>query len=143
VRITDGKIDKSAQGFEIGHQIVRFNENTKETLEDLVSGSAIRKKFGKDPREVSDVKIWDHLAYELAIGVYNSILHWSPEVVVLGGPMIVGDPAIPIKKVEEHLKELTKVFPRIPVIEKAQLENLGGLYGALVLLNQSSASIQY
>src|SRR3989344_4628277 len=72
-RIVEGRIDKSAQGFEIGHQIVRFNENTEETLEDLVSGKAIRKKFGKDPREVKDAKVWDELSYKLAIGVYNSI----------------------------------------------------------------------
>jgi len=133
-RIVDGKIDKTAQGFEIGHQIINFDKNKKETLEGLVSGKAISKKFKKDPREIKDKKVWDDLAYTLSIGVYNSILHWSPEVVVIGGPMIVGSPAIPIKKVEKHLKQLVKIFPKVPKVKKANLKNLGGLYGALVLL---------
>lgn len=133
-RIVDGEIDRSAQGFEIGHQIIRFDKTKRESLEELTSGRAVRKKFGKDPREVKDEKVWDELSYQLAIGVYNSILHWSPEVVVLGGPMIDGDPAIPIKKVEMHIKKLLKIFPKVPKIKKAKLKKLGGLYGALKLL---------
>src|SRR3972149_3814287 len=52
-RIISGKIDESSQGFEPGHQIVFF-ENKITILENMVSGTAIEKKYGKQPYEIFD-----------------------------------------------------------------------------------------
>ncbi len=38
---------------------------------------------------------------------------------------------IPIPAVRKHLAEVMKIFPNIPPIEKAELGDFGGLYGAL------------
>ncbi|PIR40336.1 MAG: hypothetical protein COV33_00220 [Candidatus Zambryskibacteria bacterium CG10_big_fil_rev_8_21_14_0_10_34_34] len=134
-RIVEGKIDEYAIGFEPGKQIM--NIDSGETLEDLISGKALSKKTGKNPKEITDQNIWDEHAKILAVGLNNIIVEWSPDVVVLGGSMITGDPAIPINKTEEHLKEILKIFPKLPLIKKAELGDFGGLYGALAFLKDT------
>lgn len=131
-RIVDGVIDEHAYGFEPGHELI----DMQNSLEDLVSGSAVQERFGKKPYEIPQTDhLWDELAEKLSFGLHNSIVHWSPDSIVLGGSMIVGDPAIRIKDVEKYLKEISKVYPKLPKIKKASLGAVGGLYGALQYLN--------
>ena len=130
----NGVIDENRFGFEPGHQIIDVENN--KSLEDLVSGTALEEREGKRAKDVTDPAVWDELAHTLAYGVYNTILHWSPDTVVLGGSMIVGDPAIDVKVVEKYLKEINTKLPELPEIKKAELGDFGGLYGALTLLKQ-------
>jgi predicted NBD/HSP70 family sugar kinase len=139
-RIVGKKIDRRAFSFEPGKQIID-PDNTLcpdcpgNTLEEYVSGSAVEKRFGKKAYEIKqDDPLWDILAEWLSYGLHNMIVHWSPEVVVLGGSMIVGDPAISVEKTHEHLKKTLKVFPECPDIRKAELGAFGGLHGALELI---------
>lgn len=134
-RIIDGKIDRSSFGFEPGHQIID-PDNTLcpvcegNDLEAYVSGTAIENRFGMKPYEIHDDAVWDELAKFLAYGLNNTIVHWSPDVVVLGGSMMK-EVGIPIPAVRKHLAEILKIFPNIPLVEKAELGDFGGLYGAL------------
>jgi predicted NBD/HSP70 family sugar kinase len=144
-RIVNGSIDKAALGFEPGHQIINFDAdalicpgcNKQGHLEAYVSGSAIERRYGKKPYEIEDEKIWDEAAILLAIGLNNTIVHWSPDIVVLGGSMIIKEPGISIEKVQYYLKDIMRIFPEPPKIEKAQLQDIGGLYGALSLLKSN------
>lgn len=131
VRIVNGKIDVSSMGFEPGHQYIPL-KHTNELchLEGLISGSALRNKYDKSPEEITDDSIWEECAYYLSLGIHNSILFWSPDVVVLGGSMMN---KISIEKVEENLKNVMKIFPDIPELKKAELAEKAGLYGALTL----------
>ncbi|MBL7045255.1 MAG: ROK family protein [Parcubacteria group bacterium] len=133
-RYHNGVLDENRFGFEPGHQVIDFKNNI--SLEDLVSGTALEKREGKKAYEVTDPAIWDELAKTLAYGLYNTILHWSPDVVVLGGSMIVGDPAIEVELIEKYLKEINTKFPELPEIKKAELEDFGGLYGAIAFIKQ-------
>lgn len=133
-RIVAGKVDKKSVGFEPGKQIVDIEEGLNKTLEDLISGRALGERTGQNPKEINDPKVWDDLAQKLAVGLNNIIVEWSPEVVVLGGSMITGDPAIPLDKAEGYLKEILKIFGELPVIKKAELGDFGGLWGALKML---------
>jgi predicted NBD/HSP70 family sugar kinase len=126
VRIVDGRIDKNALGFEIGKQIIDFE--SEETLEGITSGGAIEAKFGKKPEEIKMETFWDKEAEMLAIGVYNTVLYWSPEVVVMGGGVMNN---FSIKKVNKYLKKLPPVFEKIPKVVEARLADTGGLEGAL------------
>lgn len=139
-RIVGGEIDDNYSGFEPGHQIIdpdntlcRVCENGE--LESLVSGTAIEKRFGKKPYEILDSAIWDETAKFLALGLHNTIVHWSPDVVVLGGSMMK-EIGIPIERVKYHLEKTLNIFPVLPKIKKAELGDLGGLYGALEYLKQ-------
>ncbi|PCI20006.1 hypothetical protein COB64_02860 [Candidatus Wolfebacteria bacterium] len=134
VRIVNGNIDISHFGFEPGHHIVDI-ENMK-SLEDIVSGSAIQKKTGKHPGTIDDDEFWDKKAQQFAVGLHNIIVHWSPDIVVLGGALMIKKPGIDVKQVEKYLKGIMKIFPEIPIIKEAELGHIGGIHGSLEYLKQ-------
>jgi glucokinase len=146
VRIVDQKIDVNVFGFEPGHQIIDadgsinpyFQQtetgNTKGEFESLASGSAITKRWGLLPVDITDEGIWGHIHWLIAQGLCNSILHWSPEIVVLGGGVAESE-KISLDKIQMYLKEVLRSFPEHPRLIKAQLGDLGGLYGSMAFLN--------
>lgn len=138
-RIIDGHIDKSSYGFEPGHQIIDIDGSLCQVChaveaEGLLSGTATEIRFRKKAYEITDPHVWEELSLWLAVVVNNSIVHWSPDVVVLGGSMIVGNPAIPVDRVRYHLEKILTIYPSLPLIVPAALADEGGLYGALALL---------
>lgn len=139
-RIVKGKIDPTAHGFEPGHQIISVGEQPDGTpvfgyLEDFISGTALKKAYGKPASEITDKQVWDDVAFFLAIGLNNVIVHWSPDVIVLGGSVAQ---QIDVDKVREYLKKNMRIFPELPLIIKAKLDDVGGLYGALEFLKQKT-----
>lgn len=144
VIIQDGKIAPTAMGFEIGKQIVNFDGekfcpscDELGYLESYISGRNIERKFGKKPYEINDPELWEETAKLLAVGLNNVAVFWSPEIIVLGGAMVLGNPAIPIERIKFHLDQLLKVFPEHPKLAKAALGDVGGLYGGLAFLRQN------
>jgi len=141
VKIEYGKIDDYRNGFEPGHQILDIDktilgEDVEPTLQNLVSGTALEERMGVKPYEIpqSDA-IWDQLALYLAHGLRNTILYWSPDAVVLGGSMIVGDPRILLDDIIRHTNEVLGDAIECPLIVDARLGDSGGLYGAMALLS--------
>lgn len=104
-------------------------------LEDLVSGTAVRKKFGIHPKDLDSLEERNKLADTLAQGLCTLIERWSPDTIVIGGSMIVGANPIPIERVEESLGRL---LPNAPVLKKAELGDNGGLWGGVTFLKQKS-----
>lgn len=142
-RIVDGKIDTASRGFEPGHQTIDADQTLCPTcksadLEDLVSGTALEKRFNKKPYEIPQGDpVWDELAHLLAHGLKNTTVYWSPDVIVLGGSMIVGDPRILLADIKRHTKALLDDLMPCPPIKDATLDDAGGLYGAMTLLSQT------
>jgi len=140
-RIVQGRLDSSTKGYEPGHQIIDFGrtlcpECKSGSLEDHVSGTAVKERMGKEPNEITDSAFWDEIARWLAVGVMNTTLHWTPDVVVLGGSMIVKQPGVDVSRVAHHLADILTIYPTPPAVKAAELGALGGLYGALALLEQ-------
>lgn len=139
-RFVDGQIDVARVGFEPGHQILDFDKSflsktESPTLENLVSGSAVERARGVKPFEISqDDAIWSELAMRLASGLRNTILYWSPDVIVLGGSMIVGDPRIRLDDIRRYTEGIIDGLVPCPKIVDAKLGDDGGLYGAMALL---------
>ncbi|PIW97174.1 hypothetical protein COZ82_01035 [Candidatus Kaiserbacteria bacterium CG_4_8_14_3_um_filter_38_9] len=142
VKITSGFIDETSAGFEPGHQILDIDRtilgsDISPTLENLVSGRAVEERTGIKPYDIpADDVIWNELAEYLAQGLRNTILYWSPEIIILGGSMMIGDPKIPLEVVR---KETVKVLDEVvasPFITLAKLGDEAGLYGAMVLAKQ-------
>ena len=144
VRIVDGEIDESAMGFEPGHQIMDIDGSIcpecdpPVTFEKLVSGSAIEKRMGKPAYEIKDEHFWKELAWFVAYGLNDIILHWSPNLIVLGGSMMK-EPGIDVEQVKKDLHEVVTIFPQLPDLVKAELDDLGGLHGALNYAQQKVA----
>jgi predicted NBD/HSP70 family sugar kinase len=100
----------------------------------LISGSAVEKRYGVHPLELgADTPVWEELARIAAIGIHNTILHWSPDTVVFGGSMF-NEIGIPIESVKVHLAAIMKKIPQIPNIVHSSLHDEGGLYGGLARL---------
>ena len=134
-RIVDGEIDRAAYGFEIGEQYV---DSSEQTFEELVSGHAIGARFGVPPRELGkDHPVWEELARTTARALHNTIAHWSPDRIVMGGAMM-SDIGIPIDRIEAHLKALPRKNPALPDIVHASLGDYGGLWGGIARLRRLS-----
>lgn len=133
--IQNKKIANTHYGFEPGHQIVNVKkvgegEYKFLTLEQLASGNSINRYLDeKSAKFIKDEVLEDVVTY-LAVGIYNSILHWSPEAVVLGGGIINSD-ILPIDRIKIRLQEINKVYIDLPVILKSQLKDFGGLWGGM------------
>lgn len=138
VRIVNGALDHGIQGFEPGHQIIDFKEPNK-PFEDYVSGSFVIKTTGKHPREITDPAFWTPFAKTMAVGLHNTIVHWSPDTIVLGGSMMKV-PGISVDEVRAELQQISHIFPTLPEIKHATLGDIGGIHGALALVRQKTQS---
>ncbi len=130
-RIVNGMPDVSAHGFEPGHQILVVNgENI--SLEKLVSGTALEKRYGKKAEDIEDERVWQEVVRYLSVGLNNTLVYWSPDKIVLGGSVMN---KISLDLLEQKFKETVFIFPEVPPIEKAVLDE-PVLWGALALASQ-------
>ncbi|MBI3103723.1 ROK family protein [Candidatus Daviesbacteria bacterium] len=135
-RVVNKKIDINALGFEPGHQIIVADGapcdcGGKGHLESYVSGSGLERIYGKKSADITDPQIWDQVAKYLAVGLNNTIVHWSPDIVILGGSVMK---SVDLEQVKKYLKEYLTIFPTPPEIVQAKLGDQAGLFGALSLL---------
>lgn len=136
VRIVNGKVDESALGFEPGHQIIVPDGNDcncggKGHLEAYVGGWYLEKIYRQKAEDIKDPAIWDEVSKYLAIGLTNAIVHWSPDILILGGSV---SRSIALEKVNIYLGQFLTVFPQIPLLANSALGGRAGLLGALKLL---------
>lgn len=136
VRVVGKKLDKNALGSEPGHQIIVPDGNPCECggrghLESYIAGTYLERIYHQKGEDITDPAIWDEVSRYLAIGLNNTIVHWSPEIVVLGGSVVK---SIPIDNVKRHLSTMLKTFSELPEIIPAKLGDDSGLYGALEFL---------
>lgn len=128
-QIIDGKFADNRFGFEPGHQIL--NNETGENWEELASGTAVEEKFGMHPKDVAQTGHWSKVENDVAIGIHNSIVHWSPDCVVVGGSMARDFTA---HRLTDRISNLMKIHPEIPEIKIAELGSIGGLHGGFAFL---------
>ena len=138
-KIVDQKIDKTSLGFEPGHQIIVIDGKDchcggKGHFETYVGGWYLERDYQIKPQDIKDPKIWEEVEKYLAIGLTNTIVHWSPDIVILGGAVMK---SIDLEKVKLYLKENLTIFPSPPEIVLAKLGDEAGLYGALQLIISS------
>ena len=125
-RFVNGAVDRRASwGFEPGHQIIVPDGEPcacggRGHLEAYVSGGAMAKK----PRTKSE------RAEYLALGLHNTVVHWSPDVVIIGGSAAK---TFAMKDITARLKKSLPFIPVLPPLRRAVLGDYAGLYGALQL----------
>ncbi|MDO8516393.1 MAG: ROK family protein [bacterium] len=137
-RIVRGRIDAKTLGFEPGHQIVDPKGppcacGGRGHLESFVSGAALYAHTGRRPEDIEDPHVWDALAQWLAVGTYNALVHWSPDIIIFGGSMMK---KIPLERVHAYAKGAMHIFGDVPHFVHGTLGDSAGLYGALALLKQ-------
>ncbi|GEM_PF-83881 len=133
VRVVNRELEPNALGFEIGHQIIDLDGSMRHAdLESLISGSALERRYGQSPQDITNPAVWEDVARQSAYGINNMIVFWSPDIVIMGGSLMK---KISIERVKMHVKAILKFYPELPVIVKSELGDLGGLWGALHYLN--------
>lgn len=129
-RVVHGSLDEATHGFEIGHQYLVVGEESRD-VESLLGGKSVKERFNMHPKDITDTRVWDELAGVCAYALFNSIVHWSPDTVVLGGSMF-GTVGIPIAKVKEELERINTFYPTLPKLTLGTLGTLAGLHGARI-----------
>lgn len=136
-RIVNGSIDENSLGFEPGKQIIDADGsifpkmNPPITLEDILGGLSIQRRKKMIPTEIEDPAFWKEMSSYLAIGLNDTIVHWSPDVVVLGGSI---SREFKPETLSKQLEKILTTFPKLPTIKNNLLQDLAGLYGALAYL---------
>ena len=128
-RIVNAKIDARAMGFEPGQQIINVDGQV-DYWENFASGTAIFKIHGKRGENIKDPQVWENEARLLAIGVHNTCVMWSPEIVIIGGSVMQ---SVSFEKLGVLVNEQLKIFTKVPEIVPAQLGEKSGFYGGLIL----------
>jgi predicted NBD/HSP70 family sugar kinase len=140
-RIVKGKIDASVWGFEPGHQVISI-DGEKRKLGEMLSGMSIEQEMGKKPGEIQDVNFWEEKSHILSVGIYNALLFWSPDIVILGGS--VGE-KMNIERIKQGVQNFAgDIFEGTPDIVRAELSDDSGLWGGVALLRTGveSAGVQ-
>ncbi|RJQ34412.1 ROK family protein [Candidatus Parcubacteria bacterium] len=130
-RVVDGRIDSGMYDFEAGHQIV--DAAAGKELEELVSGRAFEKRFDVHPKEAPRAG-YEEMTPVLAAGIYNMIVHWSPDAFLLGGSMMNEENGYRLGDIAAALTRLMNIYPRLPELRIAEFKDTAGLYGARALL---------
>jgi predicted NBD/HSP70 family sugar kinase len=68
-----------------GGQILIEHGGKMEHWEQVASGKAIVRLYGKQARDITDKATWKHIAYGLGLGISDLVSVIQPEVVVIGG----------------------------------------------------------
>ena len=106
-------------------------------LESQISGTAVKKKFGIEPKDLESLEERNKLADTLAEGLEKILEKWPADTIVLGGSMIVGVNPVPIEQVRASLGALLKER-YVPNILMATLGDNGGLEGARMLASHAA-----
>lgn len=114
--ITDGIIDPDLQDSEAGQMMVQYNDRMQ-IWEDIASGSAIVKRYGKIAADISSKQTWQEICHRLALGMNSLIATLQPDAVIIGGG--VGTHfkkygRILQKELEKYATPLTPVPPILP-----------------------------
>ncbi len=130
-RVVDGLLEQHAYGFEPGHQVIELGSGA--TLESLVGGASLTQKYGAEPAAIAP-EAYRALTPALAAGVWNAIVHWSPDVIVLGGSLVNDANGFHAEDVRGEVEKFRRVLPALPEIRLGTLGDDAGLYGASALL---------
>ncbi|MBU1500467.1 ROK family protein [Patescibacteria group bacterium] len=130
--IHNKRIVPFVHGLEPGKQII--DHHTGKTLEDAVSGAGIQKETG-ELSESLPRSFYEERTVLLATGIYNTVRHWSPDVLVLGGSLMNEETAFRLLDVQTELARIADGV-EMPTLAKGILEDQSGLYGALAIATQ-------
>lgn len=125
VKIVNQKIEENSFGFEPGHQIIKI-DGKNQYLEDLISGKGIELRYGIKAELLNSLKAWRQITDLMAVALNNLAVHWSPDIIVLGGSVFKSVNLVELKRKTEKICRIYKKFPKI---KKAELKD-NVLFGA-------------
>ncbi|VAW33333.1 hypothetical protein MNBD_CPR01-568 [hydrothermal vent metagenome] len=128
--IVNGEPVAHAGGYEPGKQVIDYKN--MQSLEDAVCGASLEKEFGDLPQNLSS-EIFRKRTHVLAVGLYNVLCLWSPDVLVVGGALINEKNGYSLDDVINDVSELSISMHKITPIVHAGLLDTSGLVGAMLI----------
>jgi len=144
--LVDGKIYRGHGGAhpEVGHQAIPYRLHGQPgaelipcpcgatgCLEALISGTAIRKLYGKPAQELLPLE-WEEIGHNLGMGLRNLAAIYAPEVILLGGGVATGGASFFLATAERVMREGLRIVP-VPRLEISTLGYDTALQGAIAL----------
>ncbi len=130
--ITDGKINSGMADSEGGQILINFKGQMKQ-WEDVSSGQAIVRRFGKKANEIDDAETWKLIAYELGLGLIDLIAVIQPEVIVMGGGVSTNFEKF-LPYLQKELKKYETPLVPLPTMRKAIHTEEAVLYGCYEMI---------
>jgi glucokinase len=134
--IIDGKIDRTLADSEPGQMAIE-HQGEIQKWEDLASGQALVKRYGKEARAIDDPAIWNIYAKDLALGLDELVAVIQPEVVIIGGGVGAHFDKFGAALLGE-LKKLENDMVKIPPIMAAQRPEEAVIYGCYEFIKQQN-----
>jgi predicted NBD/HSP70 family sugar kinase len=133
-KVVNGQVDANHMGFEPKMQIAAFDpkKKTSPSLMNFVSGRGIKNRLGKPAEKIRNKKTWAEIEMWMRVAVHNAAVFWSPECIVMGGA-IAANKNVSLKRMNDFVADRFENMPAVPIVKKAALGQLSGLYGALAL----------
>jgi glucokinase len=147
--VVDGELYRGANGShpEIGHQAIAHRLpvvgsiacscGASDCVEAVVSGTAIRKHYGKPAEELTATE-WDQVGYNIGQALRNAATLYAPDRIVLGGGVCVGGGERLVQTIQDLLDKNLKLVPS----PKVMLSALGydtALWGGLAMALRAEA----
>jgi predicted NBD/HSP70 family sugar kinase len=133
--INNGVIDQDFQDSEAGQMSIQYNDAMHQ-WEDIASGSAIKKRYGKIAAEINDTKTWREICHRLAIGMNALIATIQPDVIIIGGG--VGTHFGKYSRIlKSELKKMSTPLTPVPAIIKAKKPEEAVIYGCYTLAKKT------
>jgi fructokinase len=115
-------------------------------FEGLASGEAMRRRWGRDARDIDDDAPWRLEAQYLALGLVNVVSALSPERIILGGG-VMKRPGL-LARVQERLRDLLAGYFDAPELKdeigdfvvRPGLGDHAGVLGAIALAQEAADS---
>ncbi len=133
--VTNGVIDTEI-GDLGGSSVPVAYSNKKKYWEQIASGKAIVKKYGKRAEDITDAKSWKAIAHDLAVGFADLIAIIEPDIVLVGGGIGTYFDRYADYLWKELKKYETPMMP-IPPIKQAVKPEEAVIYGCYELVKQN------
>lgn len=135
--VVEKRLPRTRFNYEPGHHIINFHgeehalHGVKGSWESFSSGTGFSKRYGVNPVDHHDEKLWKEYGEILAVGLHNITMLWQPDGIVLGGSMSKKSHLF-LKVVKDSLAKTLHAY--VPEIKISNLGDTNGLSGGLEFL---------
>jgi predicted NBD/HSP70 family sugar kinase len=132
--IIDGQIDPDFYGIESGQMVLEHDGELKR-WEQFASGKALKKRYGKQAKDIDDPAIWREYAAGVALGLNEMIDTLLPDIIVIGGGVGAHYEKFSVY-LKQALEKLSTPSVPLPPIIKAKRPEEAVIYGCYDFIKQ-------
>ena len=103
------------------------------TFEQISSGTAILKRYGRIARDITNKADWHDISARMAVGLHNLIVTTDPDIVVLGGGVSLHHARF-LPSLKRELKLCRPMYALPPIVPATHIEHaplIGAMRAAL------------